>query len=67
VKAVHVPFTALVAISPDVLAVHPSNPAKDMREFINTAKEKSFTYDGVEIVGRESLVLGGGFVDGRSK
>jgi tripartite-type tricarboxylate transporter receptor subunit TctC len=35
---------ALVAISPDVLAVHPSNPAKDLREFINTAKEKSFTY-----------------------
>jgi tripartite-type tricarboxylate transporter receptor subunit TctC len=35
---------AIVAISPDVLAVHPSNPAKDLREFINTAKEKSFTY-----------------------
>src|SRR5215211_7121854 len=33
---------ALVAISPDVLAVHPSNPAKDLREFIATAKEKSF-------------------------
>src|SRR5436305_8099967 len=25
---------ALVAISPDVLAVHPSNPAKDLREFV---------------------------------
>jgi tripartite-type tricarboxylate transporter receptor subunit TctC len=35
---------AIVAISPDVLAVHPSNPAKDLREFIATAKEKSFTY-----------------------
>ncbi len=35
---------AIVAISPDVLAVHPSNPAKDLREFINAAKEKSFTY-----------------------
>jgi len=35
---------ALVAISPDVLAVHPSNPAKDLREFIATAREKSFTY-----------------------
>jgi tripartite-type tricarboxylate transporter receptor subunit TctC len=35
---------AIVAISPDVLAVHPSNPAKDLREFIATAKDKSFTY-----------------------
>jgi tripartite-type tricarboxylate transporter receptor subunit TctC len=35
---------AIVAISPDVLAVHPSNPAKDLREFIATAREKSFTY-----------------------
>src|SRR5204862_3380504 len=28
----------------DVLAVHPSNPAKDLREFIATARDKSFTY-----------------------
>src|SRR4051812_7942269 len=35
---------ALAAFSPDVLAVHPSNPAKDLREFIATAKQKSFTY-----------------------
>ena len=35
---------AFVAYSPDVLAVHPSNPAKDLKEFIATAKEKSFTY-----------------------
>jgi tripartite-type tricarboxylate transporter receptor subunit TctC len=35
---------ALVAKSPDVLAVHPSNPAKDLREFIATSRTKSFTY-----------------------
>ena len=35
---------AIVAVSPDVLAVHPSNPAKSLREFLATAKEKSFTY-----------------------
>ncbi len=35
---------AFVAISPDVLAVHPSNPAKTLKEFIANAKEKSFTY-----------------------
>jgi tripartite-type tricarboxylate transporter receptor subunit TctC len=35
---------AIVAISPDVLAVHPSNPAKDLKEFIANAKQKSFTY-----------------------
>jgi tripartite-type tricarboxylate transporter receptor subunit TctC len=35
---------ALVAISPDVLAVHPSNPAKDLREFVANARQKSFTY-----------------------
>jgi len=35
---------AFVAISPDVIAVHPSNPAKDLKEFIANAKEKSFTY-----------------------
>jgi tripartite-type tricarboxylate transporter receptor subunit TctC len=35
---------AFVAISPDVIAVNPSNPAKDLKEFIANAKEKSFTY-----------------------
>jgi tripartite-type tricarboxylate transporter receptor subunit TctC len=35
---------AFIAISPDVLAVHPSNPAKDLKEFIAKAKTKSFTY-----------------------
>ena len=35
---------AIVAVSPDVLAVHPSNPAKDLREFIAAARDKSFTF-----------------------
>jgi tripartite-type tricarboxylate transporter receptor subunit TctC len=35
---------AIVAFSPDVLAVHPSNPAKDLREFVKSGKRKSFTY-----------------------
>ena len=35
---------AFVAISPDVIAIHPSNPAKNLKEFIANAKEKSFTY-----------------------
>jgi tripartite-type tricarboxylate transporter receptor subunit TctC len=35
---------AVVAISPDVLAVHPTNPAKDLKEFISNGKQKSFTY-----------------------
>jgi tripartite-type tricarboxylate transporter receptor subunit TctC len=35
---------AFVAISPDVIAVHPSNPARDLKEFIASAREKSFTY-----------------------
>jgi tripartite-type tricarboxylate transporter receptor subunit TctC len=35
---------AIVAFSPDVIAVHPSNPAKDLREFIANGKEKSFTF-----------------------
>jgi tripartite-type tricarboxylate transporter receptor subunit TctC len=35
---------AIVAFSPDVLAVHPSNPAKDLQEFIRNGKERSFTY-----------------------
>jgi tripartite-type tricarboxylate transporter receptor subunit TctC len=35
---------AIVAFSPDVLAVHPSNPAKDLQDFIRNGKERSFTY-----------------------
>jgi tripartite-type tricarboxylate transporter receptor subunit TctC len=35
---------AFVAFSPDVIAVHSSNPARDLKEFIANAKEKSFTY-----------------------
>ena len=35
---------AIVAISPDVLAVHPSNPAKTMKEFIANGRKASFTY-----------------------
>ena len=35
---------AIVAISPDVLAVHPSNPAKDLKEFIANSRKASFTY-----------------------
>jgi len=35
---------AIVALSPDVLAVHPSNPAKDLAEFIRTGRQRSFTY-----------------------
>jgi tripartite-type tricarboxylate transporter receptor subunit TctC len=35
---------AFVSISPDVIAVHPSNPAKDLKEFVANAKTKSFTY-----------------------
>ncbi|MEA3027827.1 MAG: hypothetical protein QOF91_3112, partial [Alphaproteobacteria bacterium] len=35
---------AFVAISPDVIAIHPSNPAKDLKQFIANAKENSFTY-----------------------
>ena len=35
---------AIVAFSPDVLAVHPSNPAKDLQAFIQKGKAKSFTY-----------------------
>jgi tripartite-type tricarboxylate transporter receptor subunit TctC len=35
---------AIVAISDDVIAVHPDNPAKNLKEFIANAKEKSFTY-----------------------
>jgi tripartite-type tricarboxylate transporter receptor subunit TctC len=35
---------AFVAISPDVIAIHPSNPAKDLKQFIANAKDDSFTY-----------------------
>ena len=35
---------AFVAISPDVIAIHPSNPAKNLKEFIANAKANSFTY-----------------------
>jgi len=35
---------AFVAYSPDVFAVHPSNPAKNLKEFIEAARTKSFTY-----------------------
>jgi tripartite-type tricarboxylate transporter receptor subunit TctC len=35
---------AIVALSPDVFAIHPSNPAKDLAEFIRNGKQKSFTY-----------------------
>jgi tripartite-type tricarboxylate transporter receptor subunit TctC len=35
---------AIVAISPYVYAVHPSNPAKDIKEFVANGKKKSFTY-----------------------
>jgi len=35
---------AIVAISDDVIAVHPSNPAKNLKEFIANAKLNSFTY-----------------------
>ena len=35
---------AIVAFSPDVIAIHPSNPAKNLKEFIANAQAKSFTY-----------------------
>jgi len=35
---------AIVAASPDVLAINPNNPAKDLKEFIANGKDKSFTY-----------------------
>ena len=40
---------AIVALSPDVIAIHPSNPAKDLREFIDNGREKSFTYGGAGV------------------
>ena len=33
-----------MALSPDVIAIHPSNPAKDLAEFVGNAREKSFNY-----------------------
>ncbi len=35
---------AIVAESPDILAVHPHNPAKSLAEFIAAGKDKSFTF-----------------------
>jgi tripartite-type tricarboxylate transporter receptor subunit TctC len=35
---------AIVAMSPDELAINPKNPAKDLKEFIANGKDKSFTY-----------------------
>ncbi len=35
---------AIVAISPDVLAIHPSNPAKDLKEFVANGKKVRFSY-----------------------
>lgn len=35
---------AIVAFSPDVIAVNPKNPAQDLKQFIANAKDKSFTY-----------------------
>jgi len=32
---------AIVAISPDVIAIHPSNPAKNLKEFIASAKTRA--------------------------
>ena len=40
---------AFVAISPDVIAVNPDNPAKDLKQFIANAKQKSFTYGSAGI------------------
>ncbi len=35
---------AIVAFSPDVIAVHPSNPAMDLKQFIDNGRDKSFTF-----------------------
>jgi tripartite-type tricarboxylate transporter receptor subunit TctC len=35
---------AIVAMSPDVLAINPNNPAKDLKEFIANGRVKGFTY-----------------------
>ena len=35
---------AIVGFSPDVLAVHPNNPAKNLKEFVANAQKESFNY-----------------------
>src|SRR6266545_4224556 len=35
---------ATADLRPDVIAIHPSNPAKDLKAFVANAKDKSFTY-----------------------
>jgi tripartite-type tricarboxylate transporter receptor subunit TctC len=40
---------AIVALSPDVVAIHPSNPAKDLAEFVRNGREKSFNYGGAGV------------------
>jgi tripartite-type tricarboxylate transporter receptor subunit TctC len=35
---------AIVAYSPYVIAVHPTNPARDIKEFVANGREKSFTF-----------------------
>ena len=35
---------AFVAFSPDAIAVHPSNPAKSLKELVANSKKKPFTY-----------------------
>ena len=35
---------AIVALSPDIIAIHPSNKARDLAEFIKNGKEQSFTF-----------------------
>jgi tripartite-type tricarboxylate transporter receptor subunit TctC len=57
---------AIVAFSPDVLAVHPSNPARTFTDFIDGGRRKSFTYStagvgtaahiGAEFLFRETKV-----------
>src|SRR5439155_27181774 len=40
---------AIVAVSSDVLAVHPSKPDMTLREFLATAKDKTFTNGSVGV------------------
>jgi tripartite-type tricarboxylate transporter receptor subunit TctC len=40
---------AIVALSPDVIAIHPSNPARDLKEFIQNGKQESFTFGGAGV------------------
>jgi tripartite-type tricarboxylate transporter receptor subunit TctC len=35
---------AIIAISPDVIAIHPSNPAQDLKQFVTNNKGKTFTF-----------------------